>query len=258
MDLEWPVTVGLCLAALLAGFVDAVAGGGGLIQVPALFAVLADPATALGVNKVASICGTSAAVARYAREGHVAWRRVALAGPIALVASWLAANGLISAAKEAADAIRPLFAGCFLALAAHQVWKALRATEDAAAPPALARPAVGLAFVAAIGLYDGFVGPGTGMFLFWTFTTWFALSALDATGTTKAVNWLTNAGALVAFLSRGAILWPLALSMAAANTLGGFLGARTAIRRGVRFIRLVTALVSVAASVYLLGRWARG
>jgi uncharacterized membrane protein YfcA len=90
------------------------------------------------------------------------------------------------------------------------------------------------------------------MFLFWTFTTWFALPALIATGTTKVANLASNAGALTAFVARGAVLWPEGLALAAANLVGGWLGARSAIRRGVPFIRLVTAVVSAAASVYLL------
>ena len=92
----------------------------------------------------------------------------------------------------------------------------------------------------------------------WAFTTWLALPALEATSTTKAVNWLTNAGALAVFAARGAVLWSLAIPMAAANALGGFLGAHTAIRGGVRTIRLATAAVSLVASAYLLVRWARG
>jgi uncharacterized membrane protein YfcA len=94
------------------------------------------------------------------------------------------------------------------------------------------------------------------MFLFWAFTTWFALPALEATSTTKAVNWLTNAGALAMFAVRGAVEWPLAAVLAAGNTLGGFLGARTAIRGGAKTIRLATAGVSLAASAWLLLRGA--
>jgi uncharacterized membrane protein YfcA len=105
-----------------------------------------------------------------------------------------------------------------------------------------------------IGLYDGFIGPGAGMFLFWTFTTCFALSPLDGTGTTKAINVCTNAGALLPLLLAGQVLWPVALVMAGANLLGGQIGAHVTIRRGAPLIRLVAAAVSVAASAYLLLR----
>jgi uncharacterized membrane protein YfcA len=250
------VAVALALVAGLAGFVDAVAGGGGLLQLPALLAALGGtPQTApvaLGVNKVSSICGTSAAVVRYARHGSVRWDRLLVVGPLAFACSLVGTLGFLQAVKEAAEVVLPAFAVCFLALAVYQAWRAARPAPPET--PVRNRPAVGLAFVAAIGLYDGFVGPGTGVLLFWAFTTWFALPALEATGTTKAVNWLANAGALTVFVAKGTILWPLALSMAGANLVGGWLGAHAAIRRGVAFIRGLTALVSAAAAVYLLLR----
>ena len=252
MGVEIPVLLALAAVAFVAGFVDAVAGGGGLIQLPALLAALGGQgfAFAPGTNKVSSICGTSAAVVRYARNGSVRWDRLWIAGPLVFVGSMAAAWSYLEVVKEGATYVKPLFAACFIALSAQQIWKALRGSRDTEVRPP--RPIIGLAFVGAIGLYDGFVGPGTGIFLFWAFTTWFALPALEATGTTKAVNVLTNAGALSVFIAKGAVLWPLALSMAAANLLGGWLGAHTAIRRGVRFIRLTTAVVSIGASIYLL------
>jgi len=246
---ETPVLLGLVGIAGLAGFVDAVAGGGGLLQLPPLLAILG-PGAAPQVNKVASVCGTTAAVVRYAANGSVRWDRLAWAGPVALVGSFLGTRSYLLVLKDAARVIRPAFAICFLALAAYQAWKALHPASPTAAPRT--RPWLGLAFVGAIGIYDGFVGPGAGMFLFWAFTTWWALPALEATGTTKAVNWLTNVGALTAFLTNGPVMWPVALSMAGANLVGGWLGAHTAIRTGVTFIRITTAVVSAAASVYLL------
>ena len=246
---ETPALLALLGVAALAGFVDAVAGGGGLIQLPPLLAILG-PGAAPAVSKVSSFCGTSAAIVRYAANGSVRWDRLAWAGPVALVGSFLGTRSYLAVLKDAARVVRPGFAVCFLALAAYQVWKALRPATVTAAPRA--RPWIALAFIAVIGVYDGFVGPGTGMFLFWALTTWMALPALEATGTTKAINGLTNVGALAAFLTNGPILWPLALSMAGANLVGGWLGAHTAIRRGVTFIRVMTAVVCAGASVYLL------
>jgi uncharacterized membrane protein YfcA len=247
VGVETPVLCVLVVAALLAGFVDAVAGGGGLLQLPLLLRFLA-PASAPAVNKASSVCGTTAALVRYARNGNVRWGTLAVAGPVAFAASFAGTLGYLEAVRHAARYVRPVFALCFLALSAYQGWRAFR-------PPhfdPVARPGVGLAFVGAIGAYDGFVGPGTGMFLFWAFTTWFGLNPLDATGTTKAVNWITNVAALSVFVVAGTIVWPLAGAMASANVLGGWVGAHVAIRRGVRFIRLVTAVVCAAASVYLV------
>jgi uncharacterized protein len=249
------VVAGLVLVAFAAGFVDAIAGGGGLLQLPPMFAALG-PELALGTSKVSSACGTTTALVRYAAHGSVRWDRVAIVGPVAFAASLLGALGYLELLKRHAEAIEPAFAVVFLALAVHQVRKTLRPEPPPVAPPA-PRTAIGTLFCAAIALYDGAVGPGTGMFLFWAFTTWFALAPLEATGTTKAINLLTNLGALVAFVAQGAVLWPLAIAMAGANVAGGFLGAHTAIRRGVRLIRLLTAFACAGAAVYLLVRWSR-
>src|SRR5205814_6064095 len=124
-----------------------------------------------GVNKVSSVCGTATALARYARGGHVRWRLVATVGPLAFVGSFAGTRGYLEVVKSAASAVRPAFAVCFLLLAAHQVWIAWRG--PAAGAPVRNRPGPGLAFVGAIGVYDGFVGPGTGVFLFWALSTWF-------------------------------------------------------------------------------------
>lgn len=253
MTVELPVLLGLSLAAFAAGFVDAIAGGGGLIQLPPLLAVVG-PGLAPGTNKLSSICGTTTALVRYARHGSVRWRVVALVGPVAFAAALAGSLGYLEVVRRHATHLEPVFAIVFLALAADQVRRTLRpGRERAARPP---RPGPGMLFAAGVALYDGAIGPGTGMFLFWTFSTWFALTPLEATGTTKAVNALTNAGSLVAFVARGAVLWPLALAMAASNVVGGALGARSAIRHGVALIRVVTAVACAGAAVYLLLRWA--
>ena len=251
MTVDLWTTVALVGVATIAGFVDAVAGGGGLIQLPPLLAAIgADMAPA--VNKVSSFCGTSAALGRYAKGRHVRFDRLRVALPLAFVGSMAGTLGYLEMLKRAKHVVEPIFAVCFLALSIQQVLRVVRKRpEPVAVPPRLV---VGLVLVGAIGVYDGFVGPGTGLFLFWAFMTFFALPALEATGTTKAVNWATNLGALTIFLARGAVLWSLALPMAAGNLVGGFLGAHTAIRRGVGFIRITTAALCAGVSIYLLVR----
>lgn len=253
MGVEWPILVLLLLAAGAAGWVDSVAGGGGLIQLPSILAAGVVQPTAGGVNKVSSIVGTTGALVRYARAEHVAWHEVPVCGALALAGSAVGSWGLIEAARSAGKTLVPLFAACFLALAVQQVVGVLRGPRLAGPAPAR-RPAAGYLLMLAIGLYDGFVGPGTGMFLFWTFGACFALSPLKATGTTKAINVLTNLGALTPLIAQGHVRWPLALAMAASNFVGGQLGSHLAIRRGATFVRLVAAGVSVAASLYLLLR----
>lgn len=254
MPVEPATLVALVAVAFLAGLVDAIAGGGGLLQLPPLLA-LVGPGYAPGTNKVASIVGTSAALVRYARHGAVRWDRVALVGPVAFVGSLAGTLGYLEVVARRARDVEPAFAVVFLLLAADQVRRTLRPPAPATTPAA-PRHALGLVAAGAVAVYDGAIGPGTGIFLFWTFSTLLALSPLDATGTTKAVNVLTNAGSLVAFVAKGAVLWPAALPMAAANLAGGLLGARSAIRHGVPLIRLVTATASAGAAVYLLIRWA--
>jgi uncharacterized membrane protein YfcA len=252
MPVEWPIALLLCLAAGAAGWVDAVAGGGGLIQLPSVLAAGITQPAASCVNKTSSICGTTAALIRYARHGHVHWADVPRCGALAMAGSAFGSMVLIRVARSAQDALVPLFAVCFLALAVQQVLKVLRPSPHDATRRR--RPWLGYALMFGIGTYDGFIGPGAGMFLFWTFTTCFALAPLAATGTTKAINVLTNFGALVPLLVRGHTHWPLALGMAGANVLGGTLGSHAAIHRGAGLVRLVAAFVSVAASIYLLVR----
>src|SRR5262245_56334068 len=220
MGVETHVLLLLMLAAFAAGWVDAVAGGGGLIQLPSILAGGICLPPAAGVNKVSSITGTTGALIRYARAGHVHWADVPLCGVLALAGSALGAWRLVEF-RDACDRLTPLFAACFVALAIHQVLRVWKPRP----PVPRRRPALGYALMFGIGLYDGFIGPGAGMFLFWTFTTCFALSPLDGTGTTKAVNVFTNAGALVPLLLAGQVLWPVALAMAAANLTGGQIGA---------------------------------
>jgi uncharacterized membrane protein YfcA len=252
MPVEPLVLAVLVALAFLAGLVDAIAGGGGLLQLPPLLAFVG-PGAAPGTNKLASIVGTSAALVRYARHGCVRWDRVAIVGPVAFLGGLAGSLGYLELVKRHAQGVEPVFAVVFLALAVDQVRRTVRPAAPAVVP-ARPRVGVGLAFAAGIAAYDGIIGPGTGIFLFWAFTTWFALSPLEATGTTKAVNVLTNAGSLVAFVTQGAVLWPVALPMAAANLLGGLVGARSAIRHGVKLIRIVTAVACAGAAFYLLGR----
>src|SRR5436190_12023702 len=142
---EVPVFLGLLGVAGIAGFVDAVAGGGGLLQLPPLLALFPAP-VALPTNKVSSVCGTSAALIRYARHGAVNWRAVWVLGPIACLASAAGSWQFLRVIKAHEAAVRPVFAACFLALSAHQVWKALRPQAAAAEAP-VARPWLAVLFV---------------------------------------------------------------------------------------------------------------
>lgn len=181
MPVEPLVLAVLVVLAFLAGLVDAIAGGGGLLQLPPLLAFVG-PGYALGTNKTASIFGTTAALVRYARHGAVRWAARRARGPRRVPRQPRGVPrlpGLREAARPAPSSPRSRCNS--LVLAVDQVRAARVHPKAPATTPARPRIGLGLAFAAAIALYDGIVGPGTGIFLFWAFTTWFALSPLEAT-----------------------------------------------------------------------------
>lgn len=236
----------LLVAAALAGFVDAIAGGGGLIQVPALFATLPQeaPATLFGTNKVASIFGTMSALRRYLRAVPIDW---AIALPMAAAAfavSFLGAATVSALPKEWA---RPLVIVLLLAVAGYTMLRPeLGRLPTRARGAARRSKAVALAAGAALGFYDGFFGPGAGSFMIFACVRLFGMDFLRASAVAKVVNAATNAGALLLFAPTGHVLWLLGLSMAAANIAGAQLGSRLAIRHGAAFIRAAFLFMTLA------------
>jgi uncharacterized protein len=245
---ELPALLGF---AFLAGFIDAVAGGGGLVQVPALFVLLPQvpAATLLGTNKFASVWGTLLATVRYARHVPMEWRATLPTCAAALVFGFLGAR---TVAHVPPDLLRPLVLVLLVAVLAYTLW---RKDLGALHAPKLARGAqfwMGLATGAAIGFYDGFLGPGTGSFLIIAFVGLFGFSFLSASASAKAVNVVTNGAALAYFATHGHVLYAVAAPMALANLAGAFVGTQLALRLGSRFVRAVF-LVVVSA---LLARYA--
>lgn len=226
----------LFAAAFFAGLVDAVVGGGGLIQIPALFAMMPNvvPATLLGTNKLAGIWGTSAAALSYSRRVKVRW---SVAIPAALAALVLAFAGAYTVTKIPPDFMRQLLPVILIAIAAYTLWKKDLGGVDAPLH-AGARERWLAAFTGgAIGFYDGFFGPGTGSFLIFIFVRFFGLDFLGASAVAKVVNVACNLAALLWFWHSGHILWQLGLGMAAFNVFGSLMGSRMAIRFGSAFIR---------------------
>ncbi|MDX9993907.1 MAG: TSUP family transporter [Rhodocyclaceae bacterium] len=230
---------GLLAAAALAGFVDAVAGGGGLIQVPALFAVLPQeaPATLFGTNKIASIFGTMNAARRYIREVDMPWGVALPAAGAAFVFSFLGAATVAWLPKEV---VRPLVLWLLVAVAVYTWMKPDfgRQARTHSLPP---RHVLLVALLAGslLGFYDGFFGPGAGSFMIFAFVRLFGMDFLHASASAKVVNAATNAGALLLFAPQGHVLWALGLGMAVCNIAGAQLGSRLAIRHGSGFVRRV-------------------
>lgn len=223
-------------AAFLAGLVDAVVGGGGLIQIPALFAAYpqAAPATLFGTNKLSSICGTLSATARYLRRVQVPWRLALLAAGTAFVFSFLGAMSVALLPREWA---RPLILLLLVLVAVYTFLRKDFGAEDRGLAHGRWHLAGALLLGAGIGFYDGFFGPGTGSLLLFLFVRFFGLDFLRATSAAKIVNLSTNAAALLYFGPSGHVLWTLALGMALCNIAGAQLGSGLALRHGSGFVR---------------------
>lgn len=247
-----PVLALLCMAALLAGWVDAVTGGGGLLQLPSLLLALPQASTvqAIATNKLSSVLGTSAATAAYARSTRL---DVRTAVPMAVAAVVGAALGAAVASSVPSGALRPVI---IVALIAVWIWTVMRPglgrTQDLRWEGQRRHYVVAAGAGLAIGFYDGVIGPGTGSFLLIVLVAGLGYSFLQASATAKVVNLGTNVAALIVFGIAGAPLWFLGLLMGAFNVLGAVVGARMAISRGSGFVRVVF-LVVVGILILRLG-----
>ena len=241
----------LCGAAFAAGTLDAVVGGGGLIQLPALLLVLPHQPVVqlLGTNKLASVVGTGSAAITYAANVEV-HRRTAVRMAAAAFAG--AALGAFLATRASSGLLRPVVLVALVAVWLYTLRRSdLGAIEQLRLTPGR-QASVAIVGGALIGLYDGFVGPGTGSFLVFLLVGAVGLSFLHASATGKAVNTMTNVAALLLFGLGGHVLWTLGAAMAACNLAGAQVGARVAIRRGSRWVRQVF-LVVVAMLILRLG-----
>ncbi|QNA87240.1 TSUP family transporter [Massilia sp. Dwa41.01b] len=229
-------------AAFLAGLVDAVVGGGGLIQVPAIFSFLPRevPATLLGTNKLASICGTSAAAVNYARRVHVAW---SAAAPAAVAAFALSFVGAWTVTRVPGDFVRALLPFILLAVALYTFRKKDLGSVHAPVHSGSAERWWAVAIGAAIGFYDGFFGPGTGSFLIFLFVRFFGFDFLSASAAAKIVNVACNLSALMWFGYSGHLLWQLGLLMAVCQVGGSLVGTKLAIKHGSAFVRKLFLVV---------------
>ncbi|MBF4162882.1 sulfite exporter TauE/SafE family protein [Nocardioides acrostichi] len=247
-----PTTLALlALAALSAGFVDAVVGGGGLIQLPALLLGLpnAAPVQILATNKLGSICGTSVSSLTYYRRVRPDPRTFV---PLMLLAFTGSAAGAAVASHLPRSAFEPIVLVALIVVGAYVVAKpdlgSVTALRFAGRRHTLAAVGTGLV----VGFYDGALGPGTGSFFVFTLVGLLGYGFLEASAKARMANWATNLAALAVFVPQGAVLWKIGLLMGAANLVGGYLGARTAVARGSAFVR-VFFIVVVAAFVVRLG-----
>ncbi|MFI2199898.1 sulfite exporter TauE/SafE family protein [Streptomyces sp. NPDC020192] len=246
-DIPMTTVALLCTASLAAGWIDAVVGGGGLLLLPALLLGLpsSTPAAwALGTNKATAIVGTTGAAVTYARKASV---DVGTAVRIGLAALAGSSAGAFFAAGMSTDVLKPVIMVVLLGVAAFVILRPAFGRASAAGPVTRRQrlAAIGLAGLG-IGFYDGLIGPGTGTFLVLALTALLRLDLVTASATAKIVNCCTNAGALAMFAWQGTVLWELAALLAAFNLAGGTLGARTALKQGSGFVRVVLLTVVFA------------
>ncbi|MDC7707525.1 sulfite exporter TauE/SafE family protein [Vogesella indigofera] len=232
----------LCAFAFLAGLIDAAVGGGGLIQIPALFNALpnASVPALFGTNKMASAMGTLSAARSYLRQVTIPWRLVLPAAAAAFVMSFAGAAAVSLIPKEV---MRPLVLVLLIVMAVYTFRKkTLGAVHE---PVAIGRRelVVGMLIGGAIGFYDGLFGPGTGSFLMFLFVRFFAFDFLHASASAKVVNLSTNIAALSFFIPTGNVLFGYALPMAACNVAGAMVGSHIAMRKGAGFVRILFLLL---------------
>ena len=240
------------LASLLAGFVDSIVGGGGLILLPALFAVFptTQPATLFGVNKGASVWGTAVAAAQYAQRVDMRWAALLPAASAGFAGS-LAGAWLVT--QVDGSFLRKGLPFVLLAVLAYTLVKKdlgrTHAPRFTGSAETLAACSIGLV----LGFYDGFFGPGTGSFFMFLFVRWLGYDFLNASASAKLLNTATNLAALGLFAYKGHVWWHFALTMAVANVVGSLLGTRLALKHGSGFVRIV--FIVVVSALILKTGW---
>ncbi len=244
-----PLELGLLvLTALAAGTIDAIAGGGGLLTLPALLAVGLPPHLALGTNKGQSVFGSLSALLSFARAGKLDRARARLTFPAGLVGAF---GGAALVLLVDPKTLKPLVLVLLMLAAVVVVFRrAPKAGAVDARPPVpierARRLAIGIALC--VGAYDGFFGPGTGTFLILAFVLLLREPMTNATANAKVVNFASNLASVTLFGLKGTVLWRIALPMAAGQLVGGFVGAHLAVKGGERTIRLGVLVVVIALS----------
>ncbi len=235
----------LCIFAFLAGLIDSIVGGGGLIQLPALLVFLPNTAIPLifGTNKLSSIAGTSAAAIYYSQQVQINWSIVLISTTTAFIFSFIGAS-TVSIINPAL--MRPLIL-LLLVLVAIFTWsKKDFGSQHIVKVKGIKQSTYAALIGSSLGFYDGFFGPGTGSFLIFAFIGFLGFDFLRASASAKVVNLSTNLAATIYFAANNQIIYSIALPMAIFNIFGAIVGAKLAIAKGSAFVRvLFIAIVSL-------------
>jgi len=235
----------LFATGVVAGFVDSIAGGGGLLTLPVLLSLGLDPKKALGTNKLQATCGSGSAAWHYGRAGTVAWRDCIRAFTFTLIGAGIGAWGVRQMDPSFLKRALPVL---LLGVAVYVLLKPDLGKVDL--HPRLPRRTFDAVFGLALGFYDGFFGPGTGMFWTMAFVLGCGFNLTKATGYTKVVNFASNLGSLTFFIF-GDIYLGAGLAMGFGQILGAKLGSGIVIKRGTQFIRPIFISVVLALTLKL-------
>lgn len=247
IDIATDTLLLLTLASFAAGFIDSIAGGGGLITVPALLVAGFSPIETLGTNKLGGMFGSGSATLTYAAKGHVDLKKQL---PSALLSALGGGLGAVLATIIPGDWMRAFLPILLVAIALYFAFKPNM--DDIDRHQRMTPFLFGLTVVPAIGLYDGIFGPGTGSFFMLAFVTLLGFGLLKATAHTKLLNFGSNIGSFLVFALSGVIVWKVGLLMGIAQFLGARLGATLAMRIGSRLIKPLLVLACVALTIKLL------
>jgi len=246
--METYIIILLCIAAFLAGFVDAIVGGGGLIQTPIALILLPNLAVSsvIGSLKIPSFSGTAFAARQYLKKVTLNWRLLFLMAFVAFVAAFIGSNLLT---KVSNDFMKPVLLVVLSLIAIYTFIKKDFGSHQVKVQSTKYQFLLAVLISVIIGFYDGFIGPGTGSFFVLAFVSVLGFDFLHASANAKMVNLATNFGSICLFILKGKIIWAIAIPMAICNALGGWIGAKLAIKKGNGFIRIFFLIVVIGTLI---------
>lgn len=242
--METYIIILLCIAAFFAGFVDAIVGGGGLIQTPVALILLPNIAVSsiIGSLKIPAFIGTSFAANQYLKKVDVNWKLLSIMAIVAFASAFLGSHLLT---KVHNDFMKPLLLVVLTLIAIYTFTKKDFGIHKAKEHTVKRQFLLAVSMSICIGFYDGFIGPGTGSFLVLGFVSVLGFDFLHASANAKMVNLATNFGSICLFILKGKIIWAIAIPMAVCNAFGGWIGAKLAIKKGNGFIRIFFLIVVI-------------
>ena len=237
----------LAAVGFIAGIVDSIAGGGGLLAIPALLLAGFDPVSALATNKLQGSFGTGSAVVAYARHGHIDFRSSKRMVATTFIAACLGVFAVAFAPTSLLSALMPIL---LIAMALYFALSPKLSNDDAHAR--ITQKKFSYTAAPAVGFYDGLFGPGAGSFYLLSFVTLLGYGVLRASAHTKLLNFTSNIASLVVFALSGKIIWTVGLAMGAGQFLGAQVGSRLAIKSGAKLIRPLLVVVCIGMAIKLL------